>query len=469
VVGSTAWAPAGNPPPMIGAGNAFPFSHNNTSFFPPPVGFNSLPEYVLGVIATFKAPTAPQAALVLESSSWVGSLPAGSEHPRTVARDVAVARNRLGGIDVERIVFVGSTDDAGFLTSFPYNTPGFHGFQQNLSAVGARAGFLVQVLDAGPPIPVLVEYATYFGLGGDSGLTGISTWSEYPDHLEVSGFTTGLTTGRDFLVGSVFRDTSTPPALLRLLRHAVVGGALGEVPAAMGLQNATTANLYEYFDLGPPAGGGIAVEQRARVAIVGSSDSFDYPSTNRGQRNAPDAVHTRLDMLPAGVSRTDGTGTVSGGSPPASVAPFDGGTTPTCGLAPFGLLVGMGPPEIRRMLIDYEGPAPSPVVNNAAIVLDRLQDASTTLVAAGIQVGFPSNPPVIVDQMEIWLNNGPVIHWFFPPPGQTFLWTSFRFPLGQMPASPATFTIQIACALNRTFCGSSQLSGVASPALTINY
>lgn len=481
VVGSTAWNPV--PAIAIGAGLAFPFSHNHPNtpaWYPthPPVAFNNLTEYVLGVTAIFDASAVPQGNLALQTSSFVGSLPQEGTDPRTVARDVIVAP-QCDDSNLTRITFVGSTNDAGFLTSLRSSTGAIPhlGFQQSLN--GGTDGFIITTLDLVGG-PVWIDHATYFGFANEDGLTGISAWSEYHDHFAVVGFSGHAELFHDFLVGSVFYppNLANPPGWpflpLALPRDAVVGGTAREIPAAMGVMHATQPGSFQYFGLGSPSGGGIAVDERARATIVGATQSTDYPVVSgRGFLIQQDAVHTRLDMVPAGVSRTDGTGTrFNGVTPPQPGVGINGGTTPTCGLAPFGLQVGLGPPEIRRMLVDYEGPAPAAGVNNAAVLLDHVQDTSTNVILVGLQVNFPSTAPTISSQVELWLSN-PVIYGLYPPfGGSQFLWTSYRYPLGPMPSGnpgATVFSLQFVLLLNRTFCGAAQLSSVGSPALTIHY
>src|SRR5690606_34585754 len=111
-----------------------------------------------------------------------------------------------------------------------------------------------------------------------------------------------------------------------------VGGSGNDIPTAMGAANATLVGGYVSL-LGDPAGGGIAVDHTARVNVVGSTLSTDYPVTGAGvfpagraKPAAPlneEAVRTVFDLLPAGVSggvpfavgRTDGTGPPPVGGP----------------------------------------------------------------------------------------------------------------------------------------------------------
>jgi hypothetical protein len=146
----------------------------------------------------------------------------------------------------------------------------------------------------------------------------------------------GGISGGDFLLQSFLHDTAaelyplvTQPSgsILQLIRNGALGGTVGGVatppitafdrPAATGEIRATrTATpVWSENGLGDPAGGGIAVDARARVTVVGQTYSTNYPvqgglgpDNSTGAPRLPDAVRTTIDMLPPGVGRTDGTG-----------------------------------------------------------------------------------------------------------------------------------------------------------------
>jgi hypothetical protein len=118
---------------------------------------------------------------------------------------------------------------------------------------------------------------------------------------------------------------------------------------------------------------------------------------------------------------------------------FSGGTTPLCGLRPFGRRVGEALPPLQRMLIDYEGSPPLPGNYDAALLLSRPPSVgylsggvlSLTLTAPGAQI-LPTGVELWVDPgnstafvvLDFWQANRP-----------------FRLPLWQLVGS-GTMTVQ---------------------------
>jgi len=177
-----------------------------------------------------------------------------------------------------------------------------------------------------------------------------------------------------------------------------------------------------------------------------------------------DAVRTALDMVPAGVCRTDLTGSCPApGWAPAATYTGNGGATPTCALNAFGVVLGVEP-ELRRPLIDFEGPL-LPGSSNAAIILDR-PAVGSSLQESVMKIGFPTFSPVQLSPgLEFWVSGGTSVSQLYFTSGHSLV-----VPLGTLPApGPQQFSIQFISALPSFVCGNSQFTASASPALIFGY
>ncbi|MBX3464330.1 MAG: hypothetical protein KF830_14255 [Planctomycetes bacterium] len=441
VVGGTTWA-GSTPPP---SGRAFP-------------GLGSMPSpFDLGVAVVFAE---TPGGWVVDSSYPIGN--SGEVH--TLARDVLVLRDSVAQLDgqgnaapaAHALVVVGSTNDANLFAGIA---------QPQIPAMqGSTDGFVLMLLDF--PGFVAALLGRFHGGAGDDGLVGVQGWSEYADHFVVTGFTTGLggagygTAGAlDISVESFYVSTDAtgplPPAELRSLRQAWVSGSSVDRPAAMGVLHATSLGLA--FDTGPnqllglPPGGGIAVDQRSRVNVVGQTSSSDYyqPVGGRSYDASLDAVRTVFDMIPPGVGRTDGTGDQG-----LFVLPlgFTGGTTPACALAEFGKRIGEPAPEVPRILLEYEGPQPQAGAAGATLLVIRPTAPivpgalASSAIAAGFQFDFPgvNAPPAFLGDVEIFVTDNPSVFTIgFGYPNQSIIQ-----PLMPLPTPPTVgqpMTVQVLC------------------------
>ena len=342
---------------------------------------------ITGIVLGFDASAvAGGGDLLLAMGTTIGGLDAeGSRH--TILRDVYVTQVASATLatDVSSMIYtVGSTDDPTVFGGI-----GITGVP-NATISGPTDGLLVGLQPYfQPPLLGIMEprCGTYMGGSGHDGLTGVQSWSEFPEYVAVTGFSeqVGAT---EIAVGSYYFNNADGPPVpsgftgpahgtfeLTALRAATIGGNGDSRPAAMGTVNATDVGLsfVTTSGLGSPAGGGVAVGENGRCNTVGSTTpvgSFSgYPifgSQWRPGDYGVDAVRSEWDLLPSfpgfapvlGIAgRTDGTGfqPSSTAFPPAS--PFTGGTTPFCALNEFGSRVGGTPNSngLRRMLIDVEG------------------------------------------------------------------------------------------------------------------
>lgn len=466
VVGSTGTGAAGT------STNAFPFMN-------PPAATSS--SYSLGTALVFQ--WYPSSILILEASSPIGS--AGSElHRYTVARDVAVQLDAVradpvhGANDPSHVIYiVGSTDDEALFTSVGATATAQTQINGNGNQ-GAADGFLLAARDRIPTLGYIdFDKGSYHGSNYDDGLCGVACWNEYLDHVSVSGFWSTSTGGTgatqvDLEVGSYFTDTTVSQSTaipvvvsdLVRIRRDNIAAAGDQVPAAMGLHHATQASgglLFEVHDLGSPAGGGIAVEDRARVNIVGqtppNSPYLVHPAGSPNARTflgGSEAVRTAVDLVPdvsqfVGVGRTDGTG-----QDVPVVSGSNGGTTPSTNLLPYGRQIGMTPPGLQRLLLDWEGGMNNP----CALLVDRPPFGSN-IVAAFLHYGIPANPvpnyPAFLPGVELWCDPSDplttsISQFFFPGTDQ-----SVRFPLTLPPGTGHIYIVQAVCMLsNGTFAGS---------------
>lgn len=447
VVGSSAFAGAGaGGSPMFGASSC-----------------GQLGPYAQGTAMVFNAPVLAAAPMVLETAISLGNAGPGLE---TAARDVAFGRSALGTVGGTGNVLyvVGSTNDQ--------NAPA----GSVLSPLPAQAilngpsdGFVAVLLLADQPSPtppqLILWTAAFEGGPGADGLTGVSSWSDFSEHVSTVGFTDangGDITASNYWLNNTIGPANppTPPSthpintgdfnLLRI-RQVAIGGTNQDVPAAMGANTAFTQGLAWVSVLGQESGGGVAVAENGRIDVVGRTLSGGgYPVIGAAAR-APDllfdAVRTELDLtalvvgptpLPANVGRTDGTGTPPAGFPPA--APFTGGTTPFCALSPFGYQIGMPAPALPRMLIDFEG-ALAAGTTDAAILVSRPSSLAVNIAAGVLQFGFPpALPNAVPTGCEIWLGGG--VFATFPALAAN---QAFRLPLAPIPGGTGPISAQMVC------------------------
>jgi hypothetical protein len=428
---------------------------NGTAYVPTCLPTAPQADHCLGVVLLFNtSPTMDSTTpgpLVLVSSTTLGTI--GTSN--TAARDVAIGTLANG---INTVAVVGSTDDAAMLGGFDILLGA--SFQPNHG--GGVDGFIAYAGLLSTP-PLLWITGSYFGGTDNEFLTGVGSWNEYSSTFVVGGGASNAA-GDDLVAATVGVDGQFGVfSPLLLLHTAVVGGTGGETPAALGTRNATSAGFGLQWDvrgIGQPAGGGISMDPRARVHLVGATASADYPvlAGGRGRNSDRDAVRTLLDMLPQGVGRTDGTGLTVPIDPSAT-----GGTTPACALAPFGAQIGGPQPALRRMLIDYLGPAPAQGVQ-PFILVDRFE-ASTVAVAEVLRVGFPSPlPNLSIPGVELWVD---------PASATILTFTGSLQPLGPLVlAPPSSFTVQVLSLLSIPVgCPgtTTTFSIAATPALVISY
>lgn len=405
---------------------------------------------VYGVLLIFNAePTLNGGPLELEYSTLVGS--AGDT---TVARDLLV---RDGWIYV-----VGSTNDTSFDEIW---TSG---------ATGPNRGFLVAIDQA----PGLVDWVhtVYTSGGSDSGVVGIEAWDEYDDHFTLVGWVSDSGVNDDIELTSIFHDhilneDSTMSHILVRMRNYVVasGGSGDEKPGAHSATIYTTAwsTTAALWPLGEPEGGGIAVDERGLVTFVGRTTGVgDYPIFGGGLPPSgghvpgdPDAIRSVVDMLPAGVCRTDGTGTCV---PAFAIgAGYDGGTTPVCALSLVGGVAQAGG-SLKRMFIDFRG---QPVGGQSvAIHLDRPPE-SAAIFGGLLQIGFPAPTPILSLGIELWATGGASNSFVYPNIAGSIvepLWGA-----GGLPGGSGTFTFQFLFLMPSPLCGN--IDWAASPAMMVGY
>jgi hypothetical protein len=444
---------------------AFPFTEgtedwNDTN--------SATPAYCVATVTVFDAaPTRSSGALLLMASHSMGF--AGSFE--SLARDVWAAEMGSGN----SIYIVGSTNDwtdstTNFLTSCINSTSGPITDGEQLTFGGTRDGFLVWTLFApgSSASPVVYLAGTYYGGASDDGLTGVAGWNEVPEYCVVSGYTNSSGAGNFDLVAASYSNTSAGAPTVSLAREDIIGSSAQESAAVMGPTHATSSLPLTYpTSLGSPAGGGAAVDPRARVTIVGASNSAGagtpYPTLGgNGPLGGQDAVRTTFDMLPQGVWRTDATGTRAAafGSVPVPSG-YDGGTSPTSCINDFGRLIGEPAPLLPRMFIDYRGSAPAPTVSTGIVGVEGVPPG---FIAAVIQYGFPGSPSGIPGStIELWTPSSPASLGV----GQRYFYV---FP-GGMPSGSYEFTVQIVFLLSSALsCDSgATLALAATPGLVISY
>ncbi len=453
-------------------------------------GFAS--RYFFGTILFFDAaPVRAGGDLVLGSVVPLGQPSSAEDEFFTLARDVVVLKDGLPGTAqlADLVAVAGSTNSPLLAALAAFSPAPAHATLQ-----GDTDGFLVTVVDA-PFAPTVLQAAFHGGPDRD-GLTGAQSWNEFPDQVSVAGFRQSHT-DQDICIASYHLGQETPATgsfgQLRSVRDDVLGGMSVDRPAAMGAVHATvvglpfrTGPMGDPWLLGEPAGGGIAVDQRARVNVVGQTISSDYLASytvttfGRSADVAPDAVRTVVDMLPfpvaAGIGRTDGSGDPNGF---AIAAGFSGGTTPECALSPFGWRIGEGRPELKRMLVDYVGPPPAVGVTNAALVVSRPTapilpgGAPSSIMAAFFEIIIPGNTPFLFlpDGVELWVSPANVLSPLFVSPNQAFR-VDLLFPAGSSGPLAVQFICLIAVPITGGApgaCTAATATLTASPAIWMPY
>lgn len=488
-----------------------------------------------GVILVFDAaPTRQAQPLQLEGVRPVGDLNGtpSTLGEQTHLRDVAIGFNAAttppnARTDPRHMIYVvGSTNhDLVVVNSFAAAVA------VNVSVLfphGASDGLLLTLADVDNAPPDF-RLAGYIGGPDEDGLTGVGSWSEYGERFTLTGWTGAVyapppfhITGGDILVESWFEDVAAevypptqPPSnaeTITRLRSTTIGGTTGgaqgilfhDRPCGMGKDTATVAGGWVTYGLGDPAGGGVAVDARTRATVVGVTYSSDYPVEGGGRPSdgaltsgpgtrLPDAVRSTMDLLPLRVGRTDGSGDpLPLPNPPPQ---FDGGTTPACGLAPFGIQIGgPGPgvllddlryPPLLRVMLDYEGPAPDGVngVAGASVVMVRPPSAPVgganpwqqSVIAAALRLGLPQPTILVPELIELWTLPDPLALIGVGEPNQPIRQRLVPAAGGAMvPLPPGMqLTVQLVCLVSTPvpsgMCGPNEFTTVvASPAIWID-
>jgi hypothetical protein len=451
--------------------------------------------YMHGVVVEFDAadvmplPTVPPTPLRLVDSQLIGGASnAAVPNCYTVARDILYQGDRY--------YVVGSTTDPNFPDAFAGPFVG--------SPCSLSTGYILKKVPAGE-----IDYASWCPektdpLSAATGAVGVAAWNEYFDHVAVVGWVQQTPTApRDVVVASLFRDTTTPSArhMARVRQHVIAAGG-DEVPGAVDI-NQAWANGSPFFTtgltwpvsptpfvqnyiavpgMGDPAGGGLGVDPRGTLTVVGHTFLENTPiapsypvvppppaqqarvsQVATGQTLGHfDAIRSVVDMLPDGVCRSDGTGSCP---PPGWTPAGNGGTTPACALSAFGSIVGTTP-ALQRMFVDYEGvPGPGQPVT---LIVDRPPPASWVVVS-GWQVGFPSTSPLFLtaEEVEIWVPSATYLGALTPLGG------SVRESLGTGLPSGAIYACQYICLLAQplagTPCTGANLTWAATPAMAFGY
>lgn len=424
--------------------------------------------------ATFSA---NQRRLVLAWSRRYGRSPleGAGDSFRTIGRDVVAQLGGLPGEATVGLVLVGESSD-------PELDGDVRGPDVASGGPGDTDG-VVRVLRADDGS---VFFSTFYGEGDHDGLIGVSSWSEFPDHFSVVGYSTDADSGETkFRVATYF--VSAP---LTVTRDVVLGTGSGISyrPALLGSVNAGLASWQ---------GGGVAVDPTGRITACGARLSgLALPATagqstplilaGRGSGSSNEAARFVLDALPGGCGRTDGTGALTGVAGVVyPVAPFSGGTTPDCALQPFGQQIGVAPPAVpalRRMLIDYIGPDWSLLPAGSAggdfleFVVDR-PPLSSLILASLWQLDFPGTiggsglpAPLALPSGTVLWTTSTVAFGGHVPVGARSLSVAWQLPNGTFAATP--LTVQLVCLIGHPVVGQGVGGGcsgtaeiVASPAL----
>ncbi|MCA8952420.1 MAG: hypothetical protein KDE27_23115 [Planctomycetes bacterium] len=474
-VGSTA-----SPVNAGGGVLAFPFTLPNQPAFG---------VYCMGTTLVFD----PLAALAndrLEAAISIGQ--GANQGVASVARDVMVHLDGVQGDlganpmvpPLHAIHVVGSTNDPMMFPSIVTNPAVTPQAMLNTTGVGpATDGFVLSAADTPGSVFVPFQKGTYHGGVDDDALHGVAGWNEHRDHVTVFGRTEGIgapLADVDLEVCNYFFDTPNGSVGVvadpTVLRRTSVLATLDQVPTAMGFFHVLggVPPAWDFHDLGSPAGGGVAVEERGRITIVGQSDAMSsYPSLpgppqSRFGRGSEDGVRTDIDLVPVGpmanngVGRTDGTGL----NVPI-VAGADGGTTPVASRSPFGWQVGMPAPALQRINLDFEGDLPDPFAASspASVLVDR-PPFGAPIVAAFLHYGIPATPMApfpdpTASGIEWWMDPNSVFTTSISQFGGAGFDQTVRFPL-TFPTGNNIYVIQAICMLaNGTFCG--------SPGMVVNY
>jgi hypothetical protein len=436
VVGSTG---AQSAPPM---GADFPFTFGNCASA-------ATAPYCAGAALVFQHPVGSACRLVW--SQRVGSLAAGTN---TTLRDVLVHQQWNGTTDPGLIV-AGATDDG--LVFDPAASLLWAPTVQPQAALGGGVdGFVLAGRYINSAGFALWDTGTFRGGEGDEGLTGVQAWNEFYDHFAV----TGTSAGGDIDVASYLKTQSGGPlalltggAVAPALGGAQIGGSGLDRPTAVAvpvtgpaMRNATTLGGFAEFGLGNPAGGGISIDPSGRTNVVGTTVSGNFPVPLGRPKTGftHDAVRVALDMVPAGIGRTDGTTTTAPSGAPTYPGPFFGGTTPECALTPFGHQIGsvdpQGPLTVPRMLIDWLGAPPAAGVNGVVVASRPKNGSSGGSVAAALQFNFPGPPaPYLPDGILIWTTDSSAMLFGTSAPALDVV----QFPIATLPTGPMTLAAQV--------------------------
>jgi hypothetical protein len=462
VVGSTADANG-----TLAAGPRYPFQA---------AGLGApLPNYCVGTVTVFDASaTRTGGVLQIDVSGPVGTL--GGAH--THLADVVSHTDRVPAFPngFGRFAVVGTTDDPFLMVGLGITPtvakgPGVDGVIATFVDAPGAGGF-----------PVVLSGSHQGANAG--GWCGIGAWNEYADHFTAFGHEPGAGGADDFAAHTFFANDQ-----LTLLSHR--GGRFGaataaEQPVAMGSVNVLVNLLgssnegypYALGPLGAPAGGGIAVDERGRVTVVGKTNalSLRVGPFDRGYTSGDDAVRVVLNMLPERVGRSDGTGVQvhNGVAIPAPLPGTTGRTTPTAALEPFGNLVGATSVGVTlpRMLIDWEGPAPSQTPAGSgpihSVLIDRPISQAPLVVVVAVRAGVPNAPTGLVPGLGIedWVSPGYIL--LTPIVSPVSPVESVRVPLQIPIPAPATFTLQAFCLFSTPLTATGDVWS-ATPAITFSY
>ncbi|MFY9341302.1 MAG: hypothetical protein WAT39_02350 [Planctomycetota bacterium] len=467
-----------------------------------PIGLSGPGTWSVGAVLTFdaRATTQPTGRLVLVGGNRIGSW-GGPTNVSSFACDVSLGRNVvLNGVagPCDMLYVVGTTDDPALSTDFlGPATAGWQVLPPTAQSVmqGPTDGFIsafAYIHPTGAAALMQPWTYSYWGAPGNDGLTGVNNWNEWSDQVGVVGYTTRNGT-QDIATSTLFFNTSYISLIgtgnfafangteqLHLIREAVIAGPDTDTPAALPPFSGNATVGYPTISLGGARGGGIAMGNDGRTNVVGASAPplgvvSGYPPAGGGRLGDAgiDAVRTELDMLPmalVGVGRTDGTGFQVGAGPYPGTA--SGGTTPACALSAFGVRIGSTAPVLQRMLIDYQGPAPAPGVNTAAVVVSRPTVQPNSVTLSALQIGLPpATPWAIPSGTEFWLGDPNASNLLMLDAGQANQPLRFRMPaFPSTPPGATSLSVQ-AASLLVTPIGSGACSSLwsASPAIFFTY
>ena len=398
--------------------------------------------------------------LVLEYGEMIGVPQPLATVYSTEPRDVAI----LGG----HLCVVGATDN-----------PALPNAQNALVNGAARAGFILQCSGLVTIGGVKSTFYVQPTDGTECQLVGVGGWSEFDDHIYCAGWmekamsaNPPLPTRRHGFVVSLFRDTTTNASGLNLVPIRMWG--LDDTVVSSFLPASTPGGA---TNSGWPTSGGIAVDERGSVTVVGSTyGGIDFPFTSQGLGMEPnhassalehDACAVVVDLLPPLARRSDGSGDPASPWVPSTTA--DGGTTPVCGRALYGRAIGVSP-SLPRMMIDIEGlPGPG---NQLSILVDRPPASSGLLSLGFLRIGLPNLAPeptlLATYGIEFWMN---LTDWMLSP--QVVNGGSIRDPLfgsAGLPIGSYGFSVQFYTLMSQGFVGCpASYTFASSPALYFEY